>query len=196
MAVSLGSVFLVVILLIHVSHLFVVDTQASIILFEYILIPILQYLISLSLGSESGLTNTVWFWLRPLLSYTFGGLWILPLFCLSRVINIFWFQDVANSAFRGRIRSMNFPTLVADTLYSLVIQALFLLQVSERLLYSFMVSLFGILFLLTDLRPPPPDPQSVSFMHSGYSGCPDPVPVLGITDFPGLHEHPLCPLLL
>ena len=100
-------------------------------MFEYLLIPMLQFLISLSLGSESGLTNTVWFWLRPLLSYTFGGLWILPLFCLSRVINIFWFQDVANSAFRGRIRSMSFPTLVADTLYSLVIQALFLLQVSH-----------------------------------------------------------------
>ena len=107
--------------------------QASIILFEYMLIPMLRILISLSLGSESGLTQTVWFWLRPLLSYTFGGLWILPLFCLSRVINIFWFQDVANSAFRGRIRSMNFPTLVADTLYSLVIQALFLLQVSRSL---------------------------------------------------------------
>jgi etoposide-induced 2.4 mRNA len=76
----------------------------------------------------------VWYFLRPLLSYTFGGLWILPLFCLSRVINVFWFQDVANSAFRGRFRSMDFPTLVADTVYSLVIQALFLLQVNS---YSF-----------------------------------------------------------
>lgn len=103
--------------------------QASILMFEYALIPLLQWLIGLSLSFDDDLTSSVWFWLRPILSYTFGALWILPLFCLSRVINIFWFQDVANSTIKGRIISMNFPTLVADTLYSFVIQLLFLLQV-------------------------------------------------------------------
>jgi len=91
--------------------------------------PLVQWLLTLLLGPESGLTSQVWYYLLPILSYTFGGLWILPLFCLSRVINVFWFQDVADSAFKGKFKAMDLPTLVADTVYSLVIEALFLLQV-------------------------------------------------------------------
>jgi etoposide-induced 2.4 mRNA len=80
-------------------------------------------------GANSGLLSTVWSWLRPLLSLTFGALWVLPLFLLSRIVNALWFQDIADASYRGRSQSLrSLSKFIADTLFSLVIQALFLIQ--------------------------------------------------------------------
>uniref|UniRef100_A0A8D8XFU9 Etoposide-induced protein 2.4 homolog n=2 Tax=Cacopsylla melanoneura TaxID=428564 RepID=A0A8D8XFU9_9HEMI len=104
----------------------------SILLFDHILLPCLLFTLRLILGSSSTYTQFYWTWINLLLSWTFNALWVLPLFTLSKVINSLWFQDIADSAYRytqGRPHHFtSISKLLADTLFSLLIQSLFLVQ--------------------------------------------------------------------
>jgi len=100
----------------------------SIVLFNWLLLPNIFEFMKFVFGHE-GRVVRIWSWLNPILLYTFGAFWVLPLFVLSRFVNAFWFQDIAECTFRGRtqsVRSVSF--FIADTLFSLIIQALFLIQ--------------------------------------------------------------------
>lgn len=110
---------------------------SSIVIFDWFLLPYLYELLNFIFGHE-GRVVRVWSWLNPILFCTFGAFWVLPLFVLSRFVNAFWFQDIAECTFRGKsqsTRSVSF--FIADTLFSLIIQALFLIQavMVGRLLY-------------------------------------------------------------
>ncbi|CAC5390922.1 EI24 [Mytilus coruscus] len=103
---------------------------ASILLFNYVLIPVLQWFTEL-IFSSSGTEVSVWSYMVPVLSWTFSALWILPLFVLSKIVNCFWFQDIADAAYvksRGKPQLLYISTLIADMSFSLLIQALFLIQ--------------------------------------------------------------------
>ncbi|XP_019870692.1 etoposide-induced protein 2.4 homolog [Aethina tumida] len=57
----------------------------------------------------------------------------VPLYIICKVINIVWFQDIADEAYthlKGRPKQIKFSTLIADSLFSVVIQTLFLVQAS------------------------------------------------------------------
>lgn len=103
----------------------------SILLFNLMLKPGLKYLIELIFWGSSS-AHTVWDWVSPLVSWTFGTLWILPLFVLSKIVNCLWFQDIADAAYRrSRGRPNYLPSLskmIADILFSLTVQGLFLIQ--------------------------------------------------------------------
>ncbi|XP_043277979.1 etoposide-induced protein 2.4 homolog [Venturia canescens] len=105
---------------------------ASILIFECGLLPFLKYLLSILFGDSPGMGLTLWSWIKPCLSLTFGTVWVLPLFVLSRIVNSLWFQDIADSAYRyrqGRPLSLSSVSkLVADTLCGVLVQALFLGQ--------------------------------------------------------------------
>ncbi|XP_061407226.1 etoposide-induced protein 2.4 homolog isoform X2 [Lethenteron reissneri] len=110
----------------------------SIQLFYSIFIPALQALTALVFsrfiqGGAESLHLGVWRWLEFILSSIFGALWVLPLFLLSKIVNAIWFQDIADLAHLGSRggKSHSFPSLskfVADLLFSLLLQALFLIQ--------------------------------------------------------------------
>lgn len=105
----------------------------SIIAFNYLVLPSVQCLIGLLFGAHhSSPAQGIWTWLQPLLVYTFQALWVLPLFVLSKVVNSLWFQDIADIAFRYITGGHTFmPTLsriLADTLFSVLVQTLFLFQ--------------------------------------------------------------------
>lgn len=104
----------------------------SIFVFHSIVLPSLRSLTHSAFGSSPGMAGTIWSWMRPILSYTFSALWVLPLFLLSKVVNSLWFQDIADSAYRysrGRPRVLpSVSKIVADTFFSVLIQALFLVQ--------------------------------------------------------------------
>uniref|UniRef100_A0A6M2DK79 Putative p53-mediated apoptosis protein n=1 Tax=Xenopsylla cheopis TaxID=163159 RepID=A0A6M2DK79_XENCH len=104
----------------------------SIFIFEYILLPGLKLFLSFLLGHDKGTAHDIWYWMEPFLSLTFRMFWVVPLFLLSKIVNSLWFQDIADSAFRysrGRPQFISsISKLIADTLFSLLVQVLFLLQ--------------------------------------------------------------------
>ena len=85
--------------------------QLSILVFDYVVLPLIQYVAQRMYGekllhvyctitgklvstgvisdpSESGILP----WLGVILSYTFTGFWVLPIFWISKPINSIWFQ--------------------------------------------------------------------------------------------------------
>lgn len=122
----------------------------SIILFEYGLLPLVEYFLIFIFGPKSTVGLAAWSITQSFLSIVFSTLWILPLMVLSKVVNSLWFQDIADSAYRhtrGRPQLLSsFGKLIADTTFSFLIEAAFLIQ--TQLISYFPVAPFGYLFAL------------------------------------------------
>ncbi|KAM0733388.1 Etoposide-induced protein 2.4-like protein [Formica fusca] len=105
---------------------------ASTAVFEYGLLPFVKYSLTVLFGHSPGMALIVWSWIQPFLSLIFGTIWVLPLFLLSKIVNSLWFQDIADSAYRYRqgrpLLLSSVSRLIADTLFSVLVQALFLGQ--------------------------------------------------------------------
>ncbi|XP_059618624.1 etoposide-induced protein 2.4 [Phlebotomus argentipes] len=118
---------------------------ASIAIFECVILPALKVLLTFMLSND-GFGMNVWSWMQPFLSLIFRMIWVLPLFALSKIVNSLWFQDIADSAFKFRKgRPQLIPSiskLIADTLFSLIVQGLFLVQ-------SMLVSLLPVSYVGT-----------------------------------------------
>lgn len=103
----------------------------SLFLFNYVFQPVLKHCLSFFMGERAG---AIWVYVQPTMSYLFELIWVIPLFLLSKVINVFWFQDIADSAYRqrqGRPQGIsNFSKYLSDMFISIVIEFFFLIQAS------------------------------------------------------------------
>lgn len=102
----------------------------SIVLFESVLLPLLQTILTLFMGvSRAG---AMWSYTEPVLSVAFSTLWVLPFYLLSKIVNAIWFQDIADLAFRssqGRpLVSLSISVMIADTVFTIVVEIIFLVQ--------------------------------------------------------------------
>ncbi|KPM10638.1 etoposide-induced protein 2.4-like protein [Sarcoptes scabiei] len=112
----------------------------SMIVFNYTL-KLLNLVVFLIFGSHETHGKT-WLWLESILSTLFSALWVLPLIILCRILTALWFQDIADTSFKGRPQSFKSTSkLIADILFSLLIQLLFLIQ--ANLFYFFPIGLIG-----------------------------------------------------
>ncbi|XP_025195682.1 etoposide-induced protein 2.4 [Melanaphis sacchari] len=101
----------------------------SIVLFEYVILPSLGSIMSIIFGQFN---ENIWLWTRSLLSWTFGAVWVLPIFLLSKIINSLWFQDIADIAYKQKKgdpqQLTRISKVIADFSFSIVVQFLFLIQ--------------------------------------------------------------------
>lgn len=98
----------------------------SILFFYNLLLPFLQIVITHF--TDAG----IWTYINSILSWIFSCIWVVPLFLLSKIFNFFWFQDIADATyeFRRGKRTLipSISLLLADVVFSLIIQTLFILQ--------------------------------------------------------------------
>lgn len=100
----------------------------SILFFYNLLLPFLKMVITHF--TDPG----IWTYINSILSWIFSCIWVVPLFLLSKIFNFFWFQDIADATyeFRRGKRTLipSISLLLADVVFSIIIQTLFMLQVS------------------------------------------------------------------
>ncbi|XP_031623399.1 etoposide-induced protein 2.4 homolog [Contarinia nasturtii] len=104
----------------------------SIIFFECVLLPIIRVFLSWMFTQNPGNGAIIGNYIVTFLSILFGMIWVMPLFILSKIVNSLWFQDIADSAYKFRKGQpqlfVSFSVIIADTLFSLLVQTLFLIQ--------------------------------------------------------------------
>lgn len=105
---------------------------ASIMLFDYGILPFLNFVLQMIFGENTSTSGTIWSWTRPFLVCIFQAIWVMPLFLLSKCVNCLWFQDIADNAYRysrGRPQiAEGLSKRIADSIFSIVVQTLFLVQ--------------------------------------------------------------------
>ncbi len=121
----------------------------SIIFFNTLLLPLLQVIVT------SFTDPNTWNYIELTLSWIFSFIWVIPLFILAKIFNFFWFQDIADGAYifrRGNPTVIpSISLLLADVVFSIIVQSLFIFQVIiislSQSLNSFLnFAIFSILF--------------------------------------------------
>jgi len=104
----------------------------SLLFFENIFLPCMQSALTLFLAGSRQRAELLWNYTEPVLTVAFSTLWVLPFYLLSKIVNAIWFQDIADLAFRssqGRpLVSLSISVMIADTVFSLVVEVIFLVQ--------------------------------------------------------------------
>ena len=99
----------------------------SLLLFEWLLVPVVLVIAP----SETS------HWIDMTLTGVFRVLWVLPLYLISRLLNVFWYQEIADLVYQSvrtgraaRTKSVSISEQIADIIYSVIVQCVFLVQAS------------------------------------------------------------------
>jgi len=115
---------------------------ASIFVFYYLVLPLLESLITgitsriavLVPKVDEGNFEQAWGRVKMVLGATFNLLWLLPLFIVSKIVCGLWFGEVADNCYfivYGKPATpTRISTFIADLLFSIFIQIVFLTQCS------------------------------------------------------------------
>lgn len=105
-----------------------------ILLFNYALIPIVNWILFKILGQQN--YDRIASFMNSFIYFLFSFVWILPVFALSKIFNVLCYQDIADMAYiqnYGKPKvycNSTFSLVIADAIFSLVLQLIFLIQSS------------------------------------------------------------------
>lgn len=116
----------------------------SVMVFERYIVPAVKYIMMMMVGLVmvgNGPQSSLWSWMEPTMNYIFKYLWVVPLFWLCKILNIFWFVEIADVAYRKKFgrpvssllssKDSIFKVLsktMADFVFSINVEVCFLLQ--------------------------------------------------------------------
>ncbi|CAF1057656.1 unnamed protein product [Didymodactylos carnosus] len=107
--------------------------------FNYLIVPIILKLFHLLAGTTWNKNEQYQslLFIQYLLKYTFNLFWLIPAFLISKIVNSFYFRDIADRVFeittglpsssRPQV-SKNYAHSMTDLLFSLIMQIVFLFQ--------------------------------------------------------------------
>ncbi|CAF0751921.1 unnamed protein product [Didymodactylos carnosus] len=109
--------------------------------FNYLIVPIILKLFHLLAGTTNNKNEQYQslLFIQYLLSYTFNLFWLIPAFLISKIINSFYFREIADRVFEittglpssnRRQVSKTYAHSFTDLLFSLIMQIIFLFQSS------------------------------------------------------------------
>jgi len=100
----------------------------SLIIFEYILIPILLLLLNCEISTES--------YIKSIIIYVFHIIWIYPIYFISLILNSDWYLEIANTAQdilnkneKKPITISKHMTYIAESIYQAILFTCILLQI-------------------------------------------------------------------
>jgi hypothetical protein len=105
-----------------------------ILLFNYLLIPVLNWM-AYTLISERN-HNLITDYLNPSIQLLFSFVWILPVFLLSKIFNVLCHQEIADIAYIQKYgkpqiyKKFTVAQVIADTVFSCTMELIFLMQSS------------------------------------------------------------------
>ena len=126
----------------QIWHFSKTTLHASIFVFYYLVLPLLESLITgitskiavLVPKVDEGNFEQAWGRVKMVLGATFNLLWLLPLFIVSKIVCGLWFGEVADNCYfivYGKPATpTRISTFIADLLFSIFIQIVFLTQCS------------------------------------------------------------------
>ena len=131
-------------------------------LFGHFVRPLIQYMYgTLYVAMIGGDVDKFSSSLVQTVDVTFDVLWIVPLYWISKPINSLWFQEIADLLFKKTDASKNHiakkdktpSSLIADFLFSVLVESIFLLQATFALSfpyigYALCVFLLAVLYAL------------------------------------------------
>jgi len=116
----------------------------SVMIFESYIVPMVTFTmtyVTMTIMKNNDPQSSLWSWLEPTMKYTFKYLWVIPLFWLCKLLNCFWFVEIADLAYRqkhGRpvisilsSKDSMFKVLsktMADFLFSILVEIFFMIQ--------------------------------------------------------------------
>lgn len=107
---------------------------------NFVLFPAMTFFVNQIIGLLATLSETghnfvhhspLYNYFSLLLYNVIHALWVMPLFCITRLVSAIWFQDIANVAFKRTDRpgaGLSFSRCAADFCYSILLETVFLLQ--------------------------------------------------------------------
>ncbi|XP_025100311.1 etoposide-induced protein 2.4 homolog isoform X2 [Pomacea canaliculata] len=99
----------------------------SLLLFYNLLLPCLAWMFDAASSDDDHIWNQLVF----VLGFVFQSCWVMPLLSLSRLVNLLWFQDIADAAYiklRGKPQLPSFSLIIADLAFGFILQMFFSIQ--------------------------------------------------------------------
>jgi etoposide-induced 2.4 mRNA len=106
---------------------------SCILIFNYILMPLLNFIIyQINSNNYYLLIHS---YLNKFIYFSFSFIWIMPVFLLSKIFNVLCYQDIADCAYLKRYKRLlntdsTISYIIADSIFSCILQIIFLIQSS------------------------------------------------------------------